>query len=196
VTTLDITEGIRDIGTHEGEMAMAALESWKNENLDKQIISYGDASGALSKNMTITWQYKQGANTPSYDKEANHFPIKKSNKKNVWKFWRGMNAVMNAIPFGLNRVFGRNKTAAASKPMVIDQESGLKQVSLQVTPSFSDYSFRNNAFLINEAIVNWKKQNPKTEITRVATSNTGAQQASDDSMYFSPGKINISILYK
>lgn len=104
------------------------------------------------------------------------------NKKNTWALWRGLSAVTSAIAFGLNRVTGRNKTATASRPITIDQEFNIKQTSLQVTPGLGDFAFRNKAFLINEAVTSWQKQNPSAQIRRVATSKKY-------------GKINVTILY-
>lgn len=170
VSSLAVTQGIRDIGIHEGAETAALLESWKNQNPDKQILSVGDSQDA-GKTMTIYWKVSPGANAASYDYEKYHYPIRIANRKNEYAVWRGVKFALATPIYIFNRMLGPNKILLQSKSVSL--EGGKKQDSLQVTGSLSDTMLRNGGYLVNEAISNWKREHPQAKIDKITTNDQG-----------------------
>ncbi len=189
ISTLNITEGIRDIPLQQGVTTNAAIESWIKENSDKQIVCQTDAS-SKSENVTILWKKSPSHHSGNFQYPKYHFPIKKSDNQNMWALWRYIGVVLSAIPFALGRILGKNKSIFASRPT--DLGNGQKQVSLQITPGLINSTLHNSGYIVNEALQKWIMAHPNAKIIRLSDSSL-PYVGSD---YKGTGGYTLSIVYE
>jgi len=162
ISTLHITTGVRDLSNYVS-VAMttsAALESWKNANPDKKIIALPDT--IHGGDLPILWEKTNQPQAKTFHYEKYHFPLKQTNRKNLWPFLPYIGAVFQSPLFFVRRIFGKNEFISATKPLVLP--SGEKHVTLSFGTGFRKSTVYNSAYSTNEVLKKWIQENPHAHI--------------------------------
>lgn len=163
VSALSITSGIRDYEVPRGTVIQAAIESWKNENPDKDILDIGDDEHST---VSLLWK-KIDPPRPQelLQYQQYHFPLKESKRKNEWALWRYLKLGLQFPTEGVLWLLGFPMRRVRQSGGEVDLGNGKKRDNFYMFDSLLDETLNNSAFSITDSMVNWKKGHPTADMS-------------------------------